>query len=94
MQHHKRLYSFYIEQIIHQYGVSEQIVTYEVPDFSSYQWANVMQQFSIFYSMDATEHQQFNGLVEKSNGAIEDRLVAFIADHPTKWNRQLSASFP
>ena len=46
--------------------------------------------FNTFFA--AAEHQQTNGLVERNNGVLVDRLAAFIEETPDVWDAQLSAA--
>ncbi len=42
----------------------------------------MMEVYGIRHSVVAAEHQQSNGLAEKNNGVLDNRLAAYIADDP------------
>lgn len=48
--------------------------------------------YGIRHSFAAAEHQQSNGLAEKNNGVLVDRLAAYIAEDPATWDDHLSAA--
>ena len=80
------------DEILYKYGVPEQVVSDQGTAFTSGIWAEQMETLGIQHSFAAAEHQQTNGLVERNNGVLVDRLAAFIEETPDVWDAQLSAA--
>ena len=53
-------------------------------------WIEVIRRLGIDHSYAAAEHQQSNGLVEKTNGVVIDRMAAHIEEMPDEWDLHLS----
>ena len=60
--------------------------------FVSRTWGQMITQFQIIQFFSAVEHHQSNGLVEKANGTLVDRLAAFIYPDSSEWDLWLSAA--
>ena len=82
---------FLLSRIVHTFGVPERIVSDNGPAFTSGRWARALAVLGIRHSLTSPEHAQCNGLVERVNGVILDRLAAHVAEGDD-WDVQLPAA--
>jgi transposase InsO family protein len=82
---------FFLSRLIHTYGVPEQIVSDNGPAFTSEKWARTLSVLGVRHSLTSPEHAQSNGLVERINVVLLDRLAAYVTEE-VDWDLQLSAA--
>lgn len=82
----------FLNRIVYQFGVPFQIVTDQGSAFTSQSWAEMIDRLKIQHTLVAAEHQQTNGLVEKANGSLIDRIAAFVVDHIDCWDELLDSA--
>jgi hypothetical protein len=82
---------FCLSRLIHTYGVPERIVSDNGPAFTAEKWARTLSFLGVRHSLTSPEHAQTNGLVERVNGVILDRLAAYVTEE-VDWDLQLSAA--
>ena len=83
---------FFNEKIVSQFGTPGRIISDRGPAFTSHLWKNEMAGKGVEHALCTTEHAQSNGLTEKVNGVLVDRLAAFAVDRPDKWDRLLPSA--
>ena len=83
---------FLLDGIVYRYGVPAKVITDQGKAFISRKWIEVIRRLGIDHSYAAAEHQQSNGLVEKTNGVVIDRMAAHIEEVPTEWDLHLSSA--
>ena len=83
---------FFLNEVVFKFGVPQQVVSDPGTSFTSHVWRDLMASLGIAHFYAAAEHQQTNGLTEKNNGTIVDRITAHIVDDVSLWDRQLSAA--
>lgn len=82
---------FFREEIIHNFGIPQQIVSGQGTATTSRLWGWVIEVYGIRHSFTTAEHQQSIRLAE-NNGVHVDRLAAYIADDPATWDDHRSAA--
>ena len=80
---------FLMDRIVYAFGVPDQVISDQGPAFTSELWAAAMIEMGIRHSLASAEHAQTNGLVEKMNGTLMDRLAAFVDVVEADWDVRL-----
>jgi RNase H-like domain found in reverse transcriptase/Reverse transcriptase (RNA-dependent DNA polymerase)/Integrase zinc binding domain/Integrase core domain len=80
---------FMLDKIVYTFGVPDQLISDQGPAFTSELWAAAMIELGIHHSLASAEHAQTNGLVEKMNGTLMDRLAAFVDVEEADWDARL-----
>ena len=80
---------FLLDKIVHVFGVPTQIISDQGPAFTSELSASAMEELGVHHSLASAEHAQTNGLVEKMNGTLMDRLAAFVNIEAGDWDVHL-----
>ncbi len=80
---------FFKDRIVSQFGIPNRIISDRGSAFISNLWKEEMTKLGVHHALCTTEHAQSNGLTEKVNGVLIDRLAAFANEHPEHWDRHL-----
>ena len=83
---------FFLDRVVNQFGVPLQVVTDQGSAFTSQSWSEMVGRLNIRHTLATAEHQQTNGLVEKANGTLVDRVAAFVLDHLDSWDKLLGSA--
>ena len=80
---------FLLDRIAFVFGVPRRVVTDQGPAFTSFKWAGVVRHFAIEHALVSAEHAQANGLVERANGTLVDRLCGLLRGATEDWGDRL-----
>ena len=80
---------FLLDRIAFVFGVPLRVVTDQGPAFTSSKWAKVVRRFAIEHALVLAEHAQANGLVERANGTLVDRLCGLLRGVTENWGDRL-----
>lgn len=85
---------FLRDEIVYKYGVPDKIQSDQGRAFVSREWVEAMDKMGIRHVLSSPEHPQANGLVERANGVIINRMFAYVQDKMEDWDEWVqSAAF-
>jgi hypothetical protein len=82
---------FLYDCVINRHGVPHHIVSDQGSAFTSAARRDTLSSLGIIHTLATTERPQTNGLVERQNAVIMDKLVAFV-DKKESWDEGLQSS--
>jgi hypothetical protein len=79
----------YMREIYRLHGVPKEIVSDRDPKCTSNFWKGLFKGFGTNMNFHTTYHPESNGKTERVNQVIEDILMMYVMDKPSKWKNYL-----
>jgi hypothetical protein len=84
-----KIVDIYMREIVRLHGVPKTIVFDRYPKFTSNFWKGLFKGFGTILSFIKTYHPESYGKVERVNQVIEDMIMMYVMDKPSKWEDNL-----
>ena len=79
----------FMKEIFRLHGLPKTIVSYMDPKFTSNFWKGLFVYLGTKLNFSTSYHPQTDGQTERVNPVLEDMLLMYVMDKPTKWEDYL-----
>ena len=84
--------NFFMDEVVRKYGAPPRLISDQGKAFIAREWAEMVSAIGTCHHLVSPEHAQGNGLVEKVNGTVINRLSAFVQEEPEAWDENLQSA--
>ena len=74
-----------MKEIARLHGIPKEILSYHDPKFTLNFWKGLFKEFGTKLNLSTTYHPQSDGQTERVNQIIEDMLIMYVMEKPSKW---------